>query len=520
MKIRKNKRKTKKRKITGRLIKIILFITIGIALALALVHTLIDLFSRDIFDLLIEHLEKKSGSTYLVQYDAVDIDFFHRKIVVSNLSIKPDPAAAAAAGKPGNKPVKMLIDGFIPFLELDGIACFKLVFQGQFEADKLKLRGGNWSIYRSIKSGDKRLLFRSTGAAILLSRVKTGPYFFFESGEIILKEPTLFPPAGFYAHKAGRLRFTGSKSSASLSLYEMESRPRSREHRSAKERRQRAGWMSLKIDNLTCSGIDLKRLLQERRFYCRAASIKHPRLIIFKDRRVQPIPRKAAGKFPQQWLRWLHELKIKIKIGKLDISQGRLDYNEQKINEKKTGILFFTNLQAEITNISNSPQVSVKNPSMSVTAEARVMDKGLLKIKLATPINHKKNAFTLTGSLGEMDMRAFNAILAPNVHVRIDRGILDEMQFSVAGDNYSAGGKMRFLYRDLKVSLLKVAESGAHRKRGVPSFLTNIMIRSNNPRPGKFIKEGVIHFTREKPLSFFSYIGQVLLSGVKSVIAY
>lgn len=516
MKIRKNKRKTKTRKITGRLIRIILLLTIGIVLALALVHTLIDLFSRDIFDLLIKHLEKKSGSMYLVEYDAVDIDFFHRKLVVSNLSVKPDPAAAAAA-KAGNKSVKMLIDGFIPFLELEGISIFKLVFQGALDAGKLTLRGGNWAIYRSAKPGHKTLLFRSTEAAILLSRVKTRPYFFFESGEIILKDPILFSPAGFYSHKAGRLRFTSSKSSASLSLYETESMPRFRKHRSPRERKHRANWMSLKMDNLTCSGIDLKCLLQERRFHCQALTIEYPRWIIFKDRRMLQLPGKRTGKFPQQWL---HDLKLKMKIDRMNISQGRLNYNEQKISEKKTGILFFTNLNAAITNVSNFPEVIVKNPSMDVTAQARVMDKGLLKIKLVMPINHKRNAFTLTGSLGAMDMRAFNAILAPNVHARIDRGTIDKMEFSVAGDNQSAGGKMKFLYRDLKVSLLKVAESGVHRKRGVPSFLTNIMIRSNNPRPGKPIQEGVIAFTREKPLSFFSYIGQVLLSGVKSVIAY
>jgi hypothetical protein len=271
------------------------------------------------------------------------------------------------------------------------------------------------------------------------------------------------------------------------------------------------------MDNLFCSGIDLQSLLQDGRFYCRALTLEHPQLTIFKDRRTRQLPRKRIGKFPQQWL---HDLKLKIKIDRLTISKGRLDYQEQKIGERKTGVLFFTNLKAAITNISNFPGASVKPPPIDVTAEARAMDKGLLKIKLVMPVNHKKDAFTLTGSLGAMDMRVFNAILAPNVHVRIDRGTIDKIEFSVSGDNQSARGEMRFLYRDLKVSLLKVEESGMHRKRGVPSFLTNIMTRSNNPRPGKSIRKGVIDFTREKPLSFFSYIGQVLLSGVKSTVAY
>jgi hypothetical protein len=271
------------------------------------------------------------------------------------------------------------------------------------------------------------------------------------------------------------------------------------------------------MDNLTCSGIDLKSLLQERRFYCRTLTIERPTWIIFKDRRMPRLPRKRTGKFPQQWL---HDLKIKIKIDRLNIFQGRLDYNEQKIGEKKTGVLFFTNLKAVITNISNFPQESVKNPPIDATAQANVMNKGLFKINLVMPINHKRNVFTLTGSLGAMDMRAFNAILASNVHVRIDRGTVDKMEFSVTGDNSSARGKMIFLYRNLKVSLLKLAESGVHRKRSLPSFLTNIMIRSTNPRPGRPIRRGVIAFTREKPLSFLSYIGQVLLTGVKSVVAY
>jgi len=512
---KRGRRKPKGKSRTRKLTKLLLVLLGGIGLLLFSLHALVDLFSRDIFALLVKHLEKKSGGLYAIKYDGVDLDFFHRRIEVSGLSIQPGPGKAAAQPR-GEVRRLPLIKTRIPFLKMEGISIFQLLVRGRLQADRLVIKGRELTVSRTDKRGNEEPLFSWQEAELKLMGVKTKPGFVFAEGEAGLKAPAFYAADGFYIFKAQDMTLIHARAASSLSLKDLEITPRYSKYRFSRIKGYRSNWLSVKMDRLYSTGIDFTDLMKNRRFYCRALTMERPRFDVFKDKRVPKRPSARAPKFPQQRLR---EMKFKLRIDWLAITRGALVYSEQEINEKTAGVISFTDLGLTAKNIVNFPEVLAAKPSLAVTASARVMGKGPLNIKLVMPIAGKKNAFTLAGSLGAMDMKAFNAILTPNVHVRIDQGSIDKLEFSAAFNHSAAQGKLTFLYQNLKISLLKSKEAGKHQKRGIPSFLTNIIIRSNNPRPGKSPRVGVIDFTRGKPLAFFAYIGQALLSGIKAIIA-
>lgn len=510
----RGRRKPKGKSRTRKLIKLCLVLLGGIGLLLFSLHALVDLFSRDIFALLVKHLEKKSAGLYTIKYDGVDLDFFHQRIEVSGLSIESGPGTAA--GRPSGQVRRLpMIKARIPFLKLEGLSIFQLLVRGRLQVDRLVMKGKELTVSRADKLGHLEPVFEWQEAELKLSGVKTKPYFSFAGGEARLEAPAFFSADGFYIIKAQEMMLLHGRSASSLSFQAAEMTPRYSKYRFSREKGFRTNWLSLKMDRLYSTDIDFTELMKNRRFYCRNLTVERPQFDIFRDRRVPKSPQARARKFPQQWLR---EMKFKLRIDRLAITQGSLVYSEQEINEKKAGMMFFTDFKATVKNVVNFPEVLEEKPSLAMTVSTRAMGKGPLNIKLVMPITDKKNAFTLSGSLGAMDMKAFNVMLVPNVHVRVDRCAIDKIVFRATGDNHAARGKMTFLYQNLKVSLLRPQEAGKHQKRGIPSLLANIIIRSHNPRPGRPLRLGKIYFVREQPLSFFSYIGEMLLTGIKSTI--
>ena len=87
----KTRGKTKKKKDTAKkLTKFLVKTVIIIALILVSIHAFIDFFEKDLFDIVVNHIEKTSGGLYIINYDSVDLDFFKGRIHVKNFSIQLD----------------------------------------------------------------------------------------------------------------------------------------------------------------------------------------------------------------------------------------------------------------------------------------------------------------------------------------------------------------------------------------------------------------------------------------------
>jgi hypothetical protein len=124
----KTRGKIKKKKVPViRFLKPLVVTVITIALILLTIHAFIDFFEKDIFDIVVKHLEKSSCGLYIIKYDTVDLDFFQGRFYVKNLSIQLDKTMLTNIKSPLPQK-RTLVETTLPELKLEGISIFSLIF--------------------------------------------------------------------------------------------------------------------------------------------------------------------------------------------------------------------------------------------------------------------------------------------------------------------------------------------------------------------------------------------------------
>lgn len=426
--------------------------TIFFVLLLVTAQVVVNLVQESIIDSIIKKIVKKSDRINAIKYDSVDLDFFKRSIVITNLRINPDSETAAK------------FRSTLPVLEIEGISYRKLIFNKSLYITKLLIK----------------------------------------NGEIIF-------PEKLYTLKAKEIKFSRSRSSLSINLLEL--LPKYERYRFSRARGYRSNRMLLKVKNILLFDINLKELFKKRRFHAKSLRIKYPQLDVFRDKNVPKRKVTKKKKFPQELLR---DLKVKLRIDEIKISKGKIIYAEHEKKEKRPGKLSFTAINANLKNVTNFPELLDKKTSLVLTGSTKLMDKSIFQVKITAPIKDRRNIFKFSGSLGKIRMNEFHSMLENIAQVRIRRGVVDQLTFSGRADNYRALGEMRLLYNNLRISVLK--KGGSYKKKKFISFLTNTIILNSNPRPGRPIRVGKISYKKEEKNSFFGYIWDALLSGIKSSI--
>ena len=411
---------------------------------------LVDFFETTIVDSVIKKIVKKTHRISSITYDRVDLNLFEKSALIENLSIN------RGSDKLDNSEIT------IPLIKIEDISILESILRKSFYIGRLIIR----------------------------------------NGEIVF-------PGGFYTLKAKEVRFSKAGSSIVINLLELI--PKHEKYRFAKTRGYRSNRIRLKVRNIIFKTIALKELFKKQNFHVKSVRIKNPQIDIFRDKH---LPRKTIikkKKFPQQWLR---ELKLKLRIDTIKVSKGKITYSEHETGEKYPGKISFSEVQAQLKNLTNYPELLQKNPSLTVNASGKLMGKSLLRVNITMPISDKRNMFKFSGSLEKIKVIEFRSMLENIAHVRINNAVVNQLTFSAKADNYRAIGEMQLLYNHLRISLLK--KGGSHKKRKFFSFLTNTIIYNDNPKPGKPVRIGKISYKKEGNLSIFSYMWKSLLSGFKS----
>jgi hypothetical protein len=446
----------------------------------------------------------------------VDLDFFNGGFHVKNLSIQLDKKRLELI-KAAIPPNKMLVETTLPELKIKGISFFNLIFSQSIKMNEVSLNKGKLSIFKMTAPGELFLTLRIPEVSLRFSHLFIYPNISFSIGESILKEPVFFTFPGYYTLKAKTLSFSKSRHSSFISLDMFQLNPQYKKYIFARRKGHQTDRFQLKIENITSRSIDIYKLFNHHRFDSQILTIKNPQLEVFRDKNIPKKSNRPPRKFPQQLLR---EMEFQLKIDHIRISNGYIDFIEHAKGEKVAGKVFINKINANIENITNDPEILTKKPIIKLFASAKIMGKGSIKTNFNIPIDDNKNNFSFTAFLDRMDMKVFNSILIPNSHIMIRSGIIDKAIVSASCNNRQAVGKLKLYYRNFKISLLKVKSWGKYKKKGFQSLMANIVLRQNNPKKGKPLKVGKIHFIREQPISIFAYIWKSLLTGFKSSVGF
>ncbi len=270
------------------------------------------------------------------------------------------------------------------------------------------------------------------------------------------------------------------------------------------------------IKNIVIIGTDVQALLDGGNITAETISIE-PNLKVFNDRTVPFDKASKVGKYPHQQI---VKLETPMYIKKLLIKNGYVSYKERGALSKQVGNVFFTNVNGTVTNVTNmKDRISVNN-IMVLQANTKFMGIADINTTWRLPLNTTNGAFTASGTSGPFDASKLSAITEPLGIASIKKGTVDGLTFNLEGTDTKATGKSALLYHNLKVALLKGNSDSTKdlKKRGLLSFVANILIKDQNPSNG-VTRVAKIDHTRDITKSFFNLLWKSIFDGAKKTVA-
>ena len=267
------------------------------------------------------------------------------------------------------------------------------------------------------------------------------------------------------------------------------------------------------LNNIAITSLEPRLLLEDQVFQAGKLVISTGNIDIYHNRSLPVAPGNKLGKFPNQLLL---KVALPLYIDTIIGERTNLLYTEINPKSQEGGKLSFKQVHGVFRNVTNIDTVIAKKPLMTADLDAVLMQSGKLKAHFSFSLRNKAGGFGVSGQLKNMDGRDLNPVMKPLAMVEVKSCKIDELNFSMSGNEKEANGEVKFLYHDLKVNILK-KEEGTHefKKKGLLSLLANIMvIKDQNPDNGE-VRVAYPHYERDPNKSFFNLVWKTLFTGIK-----
>jgi hypothetical protein len=279
-----------------------------------------------------------------------------------------------------------------------------------------------------------------------------------------------------------------------------------------KKSKVQADLFDMAFTDINLKEVDFEKLINENVLEIEGASLQ-TKIKIFNDRTLPFDTTSKIGKYPHQAIL---KLPFPFYIRTLTVKNSAVYYKEKARKSGMTGIPFFSNINAMVTNVTNI-QAKIKQQNiMGLKATALFMGKGLLHTQWRLPLNLTDTSFTVTGQLNAMDATLLNKITEPLAMASVKTGTINKLSFNLKCTDYKGQGQVTFLYNNLKAEVLKMSDDTL-KKKGFVSFVANTFIKNNNPS-GSGTYTGDADYKRDTQKSFFNLLWKSVFDGVKKTV--
>jgi hypothetical protein len=273
-------------------------------------------------------------------------------------------------------------------------------------------------------------------------------------------------------------------------------------------------YYDLRFNNIKLTGADVRKIITDKQVIAEDASFQ-PILTIYNDRTVTPDTVSKIGQYPQQLLQ---KLKTGIYIKTVHINNGNVRYTERGAISEKDGSVFFTKVNGIISNLTNLESYKKKNDVMMVKATCSFLNTAKINTEWSFPLNSLDGVFTIHSTIGAFDGTKLNPVIEPLGLGSIKSGNIKSYVFDMKGNDHKASGTGTLLYDDLKIKLLKATgDNNTLKKKGLLSFVANILIKDKNPSNGN-TRKADLSFNRVTTKTFFNLVWKSIFAGAKTSV--
>lgn len=280
---------------------------------------------------------------------------------------------------------------------------------------------------------------------------------------------------------------------------------------------ERQSYVKIDEAKLKLQGVNFEQYLRNGIIEVDSIYVDNLQLELFVDKR-KP---ENLNKRPQMLHHVFQNLQQVIHIDHVVLANSHILIEERPDNlSPRSATLFFSEVGASIRNISNYPERRMDNHLLDVDLTAKLMGQGSLQSTIRYDLDDASGNFWLRGTLGKLDLRLLNTMLEPEAKASLKSGVVNRLDFNIAGNDQEGTGELIIRYDNLELELLnKDFEKDQNIFRKIGAFLANkIIIKSSNPNSKGDLKKGQVFFRREVHKSVFNYWWKLIFSGLKSTV--
>ncbi|WP_113926006.1 DUF748 domain-containing protein [Cognataquiflexum aquatile] len=279
----------------------------------------------------------------------------------------------------------------------------------------------------------------------------------------------------------------------------------------------RQSWIDISKTKMELAGVNFGNYFKNGIVEIDTLTANGLHLELFVDKR----KKEDLKKRPQMIHQTMENLKQIIHIEHLFINDSYIKIEERPDNAApRSAFLYFSDIDAHITNVSNFIERRGKNRMLEMDLSAKLMGEGPLTANVKFDLEKPDGRFTLKGTLGKIKLSSLNTMIEPEAKVGLKSGTINRLDFNILANDYDGSGELIIRYENLEVELLnKNYEADEKVLRKIGAYLANrIVIKSNNPNKKGEVQKGNVYFIRETHKSMFAYWWKLIFSGIKSTI--
>lgn len=209
----------------------------------------------------------------------------------------------------------------------------------------------------------------------------------------------------------------------------------------------------------------------------------------------------------------LRDLSFKLSLDTLQIQKTDLTYEEVQENTKKTGKVFFKDLKATGTNISNINMDAADFKETKFHITSQFMGNAPLTVDWVFMINDPKDRFRIIGNGAQITADDINNFFIPGMNMKAEGKPIKTLFFDFKGDAKTANGDFKMEYDDLKINVLK--KNGEEQNK-VFTAIANVFVSHKNEKHDDIIR--VEDVERDTKRSFWNYLWQSVFTGLKETM--
>lgn len=231
-----------------------------------------------------------------------------------------------------------------------------------------------------------------------------------------------------------------------------------------------------------------------------------PKLELYRDKsRLEDLTRKPL------YAEMLRELPFKVNIDSVAINNAAVIYEEDIPNNVRAGALSFEKINATVSNLSN---VATNNDNLKIEVSSELMGAGKFNLNWEFNVQDPNNAFVISGGLSHLKTSNLNDFLTPNLRTKTT-GTIDQLYFTISGDDYTANGDIKMKYEDFKFQVMDKERKGVKK---LLSFIGNLFINDGSKADADGFRYGNMSTERVRNKSFFNYLWINLKDGLLDVL--